>query len=177
MLPVLTRFNGRPEVSPTGQIIYHFPELQVSAQQQQSKSVSAYLKESLWRFSQASSGQIMLAAGLGGAQPSWGAGARQFVTRWHDRLSAWRFGCICRRHLWHFASLWHWLFRYSPSPLFLDSVAQSEALSRAIYRAREERSPSTQATTPSTKNSALPNSLQPLRSLTKKTWRILPSRT
>jgi hypothetical protein len=66
MLPVLTRFNGRPEVSPTGQIIYHFPELQVSAQQQQSKSVGAYLKESLWRFSQASSGQIMLAAGLGG---------------------------------------------------------------------------------------------------------------
>ena len=66
MLPVLTRFNGRPEVSPTGQIVYHFPELQVSAQQQQSKSVGAYLKESLWRFSRAGSGQIMLAAGLGG---------------------------------------------------------------------------------------------------------------
>lgn len=65
MLPVLTRFNGRPEVSPAGQIIYHFPELQVSAQQQQSKSVGAYLKESLWRFSQAGSGQIILAAGLG----------------------------------------------------------------------------------------------------------------
>lgn len=66
MLPVLTRFNGRPEVSPTGQIIYHFPELQVSAQQQQSRSVGAYLKESLWRFSQAGSGQLMWAAGLGG---------------------------------------------------------------------------------------------------------------
>jgi hypothetical protein len=66
MLPVLTRFNGRPEVSPTGQIIYHFPELQVSAQQQQSRSVGAYLKESLWRFSQAGSGSILLAAGLGG---------------------------------------------------------------------------------------------------------------
>ncbi|MBW4517554.1 MAG: hypothetical protein KME11_20310 [Timaviella obliquedivisa GSE-PSE-MK23-08B] len=66
MLPVLTRFNGRPEVSPTGQIIYHFPQLQVSAQQQQSRSVGAYLKESLWRFSQAGSGQIILAAGLGG---------------------------------------------------------------------------------------------------------------
>ncbi|MCY7284087.1 MAG: hypothetical protein LH679_11725, partial [Cyanobacteria bacterium CAN_BIN43] len=66
MLPVLTRFNGRPEVSPTGQLVYHFPELQVSAQQQQSKSVGAYLKESLWRFSRAGSGQIMLAAGLGG---------------------------------------------------------------------------------------------------------------
>jgi len=66
MLPVLTRFNGKPEVSPTGEIIYHFPELQVSAQQQRSKSAAAYLKESLWQFSRAGSGQLMLAAGLGG---------------------------------------------------------------------------------------------------------------
>ncbi|HEY9627993.1 MAG TPA: hypothetical protein V6C84_11875 [Coleofasciculaceae cyanobacterium] len=65
MLPVLTRFNGRPEVSPEGEIVYHFPDLQVSANQRQSKSVSAYLRESLWRFSQASSGQIMAAIGLG----------------------------------------------------------------------------------------------------------------
>jgi hypothetical protein len=66
MLPVLSRFNGRPEVSPTGQIIYHFPELQVSAQQQRLQAVGAYLKELPWRFSQASSGQVILAAGLGG---------------------------------------------------------------------------------------------------------------
>jgi hypothetical protein len=66
MLPVLSRFNGRPEVSPTGDLVYHFPELQVSAQQQQSRSVSAYLKEIPWRFSRASSGQVILAAGLGG---------------------------------------------------------------------------------------------------------------
>jgi hypothetical protein len=31
MLPVLTRFNGIPQVSPQGNIIYHFPELQVTA--------------------------------------------------------------------------------------------------------------------------------------------------
>ncbi|MBW4658152.1 MAG: hypothetical protein KME15_05725 [Drouetiella hepatica Uher 2000/2452] len=66
MLPVLTRFNGRPEVSPEGEIVYHFPDLQVSASQRQSKSVSAYLRESVWRFSQASSGQIIAAVGLGG---------------------------------------------------------------------------------------------------------------
>jgi len=66
MLPVLTRFNGRPEVSPEGEIVYHFPDLQVSAGQRQSKTVSAYLRESVWRFSQASSGQIMAAIGLGG---------------------------------------------------------------------------------------------------------------
>jgi hypothetical protein len=65
MLPVLTRFQGRPEVSPTGQIVYHFPELQVTAAQRQPKPVSAYLKEALWRFSEAGSGQIMLAIGLG----------------------------------------------------------------------------------------------------------------
>ena len=65
MLPVLIRFNGQPEVSPDGQIVYHFPELQVTATQQKSAPISAYLKESLWRFSQATSGQNMLAAGLG----------------------------------------------------------------------------------------------------------------
>lgn len=73
MLPVLTRFNGRPEVSPEGGIVYHFPELQTTAGQKQarplrylqSSTVSAYLKEFPWRFSQASSGQVMLAIGLG----------------------------------------------------------------------------------------------------------------
>ena len=67
MLPILTRFNGRPEVSPEGQLIYHFPELQVKAAQRQTQSVSAYLREALWKFSQASSGQIIGAIALGGA--------------------------------------------------------------------------------------------------------------
>lgn len=66
MLPVLTRFNGRPEVSPDGQIVYHFPELQVTASSQKAQPVQAYLKEFSWRFSQATSGQILLSAGLGG---------------------------------------------------------------------------------------------------------------
>ncbi|HAN74229.1 MAG TPA: hypothetical protein DCQ63_08055 [Planktothrix sp. UBA8402] len=65
MLPILTRFDGRPEVSPEGQLIYHFPELQTTAKASHSKSVSAYLKEKKWRFSLASSGQIMGAIGLG----------------------------------------------------------------------------------------------------------------
>ncbi|MGK7951211.1 MAG: hypothetical protein AB4368_21115 [Xenococcaceae cyanobacterium] len=66
MLPVLSRFNGYPEVSPQGKIIYYFPELQVMAKERKSQSVPAYLKEHLWRFSQANSGQIMWAIGLGG---------------------------------------------------------------------------------------------------------------
>ncbi|MEQ9552544.1 MAG: hypothetical protein RIM23_23385 [Coleofasciculus sp. G3-WIS-01] len=66
MLPVLSRFNGRPEVSPDGEIIYHFPDLQTTAQQQHPQPVSSYLQEQPWRFSAATSGQIMLAIGLGG---------------------------------------------------------------------------------------------------------------
>ena len=65
MLPVLSRFNGYPEVSPQGEIVYYFPDLQVMAGERRKKSVSAYLKENLWRFSQAGSGQIMLSVGLG----------------------------------------------------------------------------------------------------------------
>lgn len=66
ILPVLSRFNGRPEVSPVGQIVYHFPELQVTAAQRQVQPIAAYLRELPWRFSQASSGQIIGAIGLGG---------------------------------------------------------------------------------------------------------------
>ncbi|MEG4572361.1 hypothetical protein QUA56_06635 [Microcoleus sp. N3A4] len=65
MLPALARFDGRPEVSPEGQIVYHFPQLQTTATERNTEPVAAYLREMLWRFSQASSGQVMLAAGLG----------------------------------------------------------------------------------------------------------------
>ena len=65
MLPALARFDGRPEVSPEGQIVYHFPQLQTTATERNSEPVAAYLREMVWRFSHASSGQIMLAAGLG----------------------------------------------------------------------------------------------------------------
>lgn len=65
MLPVLTRFNGKPEVSPEGNLIYYFPDLQVSAAQQGYTSVQAYLKEKPWVFSHASSIQLGWAVGLG----------------------------------------------------------------------------------------------------------------
>jgi hypothetical protein len=41
MLPVLTRFNGRPQVSPDGQLVYHFPDLQVTATERRTTSVPA----------------------------------------------------------------------------------------------------------------------------------------
>ncbi len=65
MLPVLSRFNGRPEVSPEGELVYHFPELQTTVKQHKTRSVSDYLREYPWQFSQASSGQKMMAIGLG----------------------------------------------------------------------------------------------------------------
>ncbi|MGK7945412.1 MAG: hypothetical protein AB4058_13170 [Microcystaceae cyanobacterium] len=66
VLPVLTKFNGYPKVSDQGQIVYYFPELQVTAQKRNIHPFSDYLAENPWRFSQASSAQIMLAIGLGG---------------------------------------------------------------------------------------------------------------
>jgi hypothetical protein len=67
MIPVLSRFNGYPQVSPQGEIIYYFPELQVMASRRQAESVATtnFLQAKLWRFSQANGSQITLAAGLG----------------------------------------------------------------------------------------------------------------
>lgn len=65
MLPILTRFNGQPEVSPQGQLIYHFPELQITTNKYKAQPIQAYLREDNWKFSSANSNQLMLAAGLG----------------------------------------------------------------------------------------------------------------
>lgn len=77
MLPVLTRFNGRPEVSDVGQLVYHFPELQITATPSLPATSAgarstvplvrdSFLKEALWRFSTASAGQRTGAIALGG---------------------------------------------------------------------------------------------------------------
>ncbi|MEO0539551.1 MAG: hypothetical protein AAFZ80_01665 [Cyanobacteria bacterium P01_A01_bin.105] len=66
MLPVLSRFNGYPQVSPQGDLVYAFPELQVTAASYRPRSIPSYLREVRRRFSVASSDQLMLAAGLGG---------------------------------------------------------------------------------------------------------------
>lgn len=66
MLPVLSRFNGRPEVSPKGDLVYYFPDLQVSAMQRGTAAVGAYLKEAKRKFTSATSDQVLIAIGLGG---------------------------------------------------------------------------------------------------------------
>ncbi|MEB3232751.1 MAG: hypothetical protein VKJ64_17205 [Leptolyngbyaceae bacterium] len=65
ILPVLTRFNGRPAVSPEGQLIYYFPELQITAKESSYQSISPYLKEQRWSFSQATGEQKIGAIALG----------------------------------------------------------------------------------------------------------------
>ncbi len=65
MLPVLTRFDGRPEVSPEGQFVYQFPSLQTTVVDRDRSWLPTFLRESIYQFSRATSGQITLAAGLG----------------------------------------------------------------------------------------------------------------
>ncbi len=65
VIPALSRFNGRPKVSPQGDLVYYFPELQVTANNQKPQSVPAFLKETKRRFTRASSDQIAIAIGLG----------------------------------------------------------------------------------------------------------------
>ncbi|HSM83152.1 MAG TPA: hypothetical protein VLS96_15790 [Nodosilinea sp.] len=67
MVPVLSRFNGFPQVSPQGGLVYQFPELQVTAQARRQLTPPQCLRELPRRFSQATSGQIMIAVGLGSA--------------------------------------------------------------------------------------------------------------
>ncbi|MBD2104882.1 hypothetical protein [Leptolyngbya sp. FACHB-261] len=66
MLPVLTRFNGQPEVSPEGDLVYRFPELQATAFRSRGMQIPEFLRELRWKFSEATSGQLTLAGILGG---------------------------------------------------------------------------------------------------------------
>jgi len=65
VIPVLSKFNGYPEVSPTGEIIYYFPELQVTTKNHSQSAISNYLEESTWQFTKASPEQVTLSVGLG----------------------------------------------------------------------------------------------------------------
>jgi len=65
VLPVLVKFNGFPEVSDRGDIVYRFPELQTVAAYRQPQEPPPYLAEQTWPFSRAGAGNIGLAIGLG----------------------------------------------------------------------------------------------------------------
>lgn len=67
VLPVLVRFNGKPEVTERGNIIYVFPEMQVGAATAFDTAPPAYLQEFPWRFSNMTPGAtapVILVASL-----------------------------------------------------------------------------------------------------------------
>lgn len=66
VLPVLTRFDGRPEVTETGNIVYAFPSLQVTTQVSELKSLPSYLNEFEWKFSNVPEGGLTPVYILGG---------------------------------------------------------------------------------------------------------------
>jgi hypothetical protein len=69
MLPVLSKFNGIPEVSPTGQLVYHFPDLQTTLKDDptQFTRTPQCLRERKWKFTQATATQRNWAIVLFGA--------------------------------------------------------------------------------------------------------------
>jgi hypothetical protein len=66
MLPVLTKFNGIPEVSPMGQLVYHFPDLQATLKDAPAEFTRTpqSLRERKWKFSKATPTQTQLSIGL-----------------------------------------------------------------------------------------------------------------
>lgn len=66
VLPVLTRFNGKPEVTDSGNILYTFPDLQVTASEQELSNLPSYLKEWQWKFSNVPDGGLTPVFILGG---------------------------------------------------------------------------------------------------------------
>jgi hypothetical protein len=65
ILPVLVKFNGLPQVSEQGEIVYSFPELQTVGAERKQKNIASHLEANLWQFSQAGAGRVTLSAGLG----------------------------------------------------------------------------------------------------------------
>jgi hypothetical protein len=65
ILPVLVRFNGVPEVSEMGDIVYRFPDTQTISQQRKFKRLPPYLQEKALRFSGATKEQVGLICALG----------------------------------------------------------------------------------------------------------------
>lgn len=65
VLPALVKFDGQPEVSEQGDIVYRFPGLQTLAGEQSNERAPSFLQETSIPFSQAGSGNLALAAGLG----------------------------------------------------------------------------------------------------------------
>jgi len=59
VLPALVRFDGRPEVTESGNIVYSFPSLQVSVTGANQSKPLPYIRERRWLFSNLSADELM----------------------------------------------------------------------------------------------------------------------
>jgi len=81
VLPVLVRFDGRPEVTESGNIIYLFSSLQATATEVHQNNLPSFLRERTWVFSQSSTDELTPVVGLALAN---------FLGSW------WLFSLACR---------------------------------------------------------------------------------
>ena len=84
MLPALVKFDGQPQVSDTGELVYVFPQLQVSANESYESGTAETLVEKPWKFSEAD-GTTLTWAGLLGVANFLGA---WFLGSQLDQISA-----------------------------------------------------------------------------------------
>jgi hypothetical protein len=84
MLPALVKFDGQPQVSDTGELVYVFPQLQVSANESYESGTAEALVEKPWKFSEAD-GTTLTWAGLLGVANFLGA---WFLASQLDQISA-----------------------------------------------------------------------------------------
>ncbi len=84
MLPALVKFDGQPQVSDEGGLVYVFPQLQVSANESYEGGTSETLVEKPWKFSEAD-GTTLTWAGLLGVANFLGA---WFLALQFDQISA-----------------------------------------------------------------------------------------
>ncbi len=66
VLPVLVRFNGKPEVTEEGGIVYSFPSMQVSATTKEVHVSQPFLKELRWPFVGPQAGSLIMVYVLAG---------------------------------------------------------------------------------------------------------------
>lgn len=67
ILPILVRFNGQPEVTESGNIIYVFPDMSTTATRTHAETPPPFLREFPWKFTQVDQGGLIpvyIVAGL-----------------------------------------------------------------------------------------------------------------
>lgn len=65
MLPVLVKYDGFPKVSDRGELVYHFPQLQVTTERAVSRFIPETLEEQAWGFTMATASQRTTVLALG----------------------------------------------------------------------------------------------------------------